>query len=81
MQVVVDFKADYINSIYMHLRLSSCVQYDPEEEERQAQAKKRARLDKLEQRWKAEQQESRGGWWFLSSFTSFPSSIVENLQV
>ena len=53
-----------------------------EEEERQSQSKKQAKLDKLEQQWKSEQQKAGGGWWFWSPFTvSFPSNVIANLQV
>ena len=59
----------------------SILQYDAEEEERLKQAKKQAKLDSLEQQWKAEQQKS-SSWWFWSPFNiTFPSSVLENLQV
>ena len=58
-----------------------CVQFDADEEERVKQAKKQAKLDNLEQQWKAEQQKS-SSWWFWSPFSvTFPSSVLENLQV
>ena len=63
--------------------LSLSPQYNAEAEEEQAQAKKQAKLDKLEREWKAEQQRT-SSWWFqkwLPLPTSFPSNVVANLQV
>ena len=57
------------------------IQFDSEEEERLNQSKKQAKLDRLEQQWKTEQQKSNS-WWFWSPFNvTFPSSVLENLQV
>jgi hypothetical protein len=57
------------------------IQYDAEEEEEARQAKKQARLCKLEEQWKAEQRKS-SSWWFWSPLSvSFPSNVLENLQV
>ena len=60
--------------------LGLLLQYDPEKEEAAAQAKKHARLAKMEDKWKEDQQQSKG-WWFLAPFSSFPSNVIENLQV
>ena len=56
-------------------------QVDVEEENRRAQAHKLAKLAKMEQDWRAEQQGGRGSWFWNSFATSFTSNIIENIQV
>ena len=46
------------------------------------EAKKQARLEKLEGQWKAEQQKAMASnWWWSPLSITFPSNVIANLQV
>ncbi len=52
-----------------------------EEEDEAAQSRKEAKLNKLEEQWKVEQEIS-SSWWYWSPISlTFPSNVIANLQV
>jgi len=75
----------HITKLYLVAGPLQHSEYNEEEEKDRERARKRKRLDALEAQWLAARNENNGGFWsgswWPSLYSSFSTTIVENLQV
>ncbi|KAJ7382631.1 hypothetical protein OS493_033687 [Desmophyllum pertusum] len=75
----------HINKLYLVAGPLKHSEYDEEEEKDRERTRKKKRLDALEAQWLATRNENNGGFWsgswWPSLYSSFSTTIVENLQL